>query len=77
MQGNDWNVLKDNGANCPHGGFTNNVSFSKSSWKDPFDFTPVYDEEGIDYPTYSITLHTVRNGNFKTQSSSASEFFSK
>ena len=75
MMGNRWNSLKNNGRSLPKGGFMDNVSFSKSSWKDEFNFYPVYADEGIDYPTYSVTLHGVKNGNFQTSKSSSSDFF--
>ncbi|MBD5184666.1 MAG: hypothetical protein HDS97_07230 [Bacteroidales bacterium] len=77
MQGNKWNTLKENGSGCPPGGFEENESYSASSWSDPFDYIPQYDEEGMIYPTYDITLHAVRNGNFQTKSSSANEFFKR
>lgn len=75
MYGNDWFSGKDNGPGYPKGGFTKNVSYSISKWSDAFDFIPVPVADGIDYPTYEITLHTVANGNFSTKSSSKNEFF--
>lgn len=75
MQGNDWNTLKDNGSGYPQGGFMNDVSFSSSSWNDPFEYVPREDDEGVNYPSYSITLHAVPNGNFQTSGSSSDEFF--
>ncbi len=75
MMGNDWNTLKDNGANYPKGGFESNEAYTISPWNNPFDFTYKYYDEGIEYPTYSVTLHAVTNGNFKTKESSKREFF--
>ena len=67
MHGNSWNKEKDNGSGLPKGGFMKNVSFEKTKWSDPFDFTFEEDNDGISYPTYSITLHKVRNGNLQTE----------
>lgn len=67
MHGNSWNNDKDNGPNFPKGGFMKNVSFEKTKWDDPFNFKFKEDSEGISYPTYSITLHKVRNGNLQTE----------
>ena len=67
MHGNSWNKEKDNGSGFPKGGFMKNVSFEKTKWSDPFDFTFEEDNDGISYPTYSITLHKVRNGNLQTE----------
>ena len=61
------NKDKDNGPNFPKGGFMKNVSFEKTKWDDPFNFKFKEDSEGISYPTYSITLHKVRNGNLQTE----------
>lgn len=75
MFGNDWYKGKDNGSGFPKGGFIKDESFTISKWTDAFDFTPQYVDEGIDYPTYEITLHAVRNGNFQTKASNKNEFF--
>lgn len=75
MYGNSWNKEKDNGGNFPKGGFMRNIAFSKSSWNDPFDFTFQETYDGIDYPTYSVTLQKVKNGNLSTQPISQKEFF--
>ena len=52
-----------------------NVSFSKSKDNDLFDYTFEESYDGISYPTYSITLHKVRNGNMQTESISKEDFF--
>ena len=75
MFGNDWYQGKDNGSGFPKGGFIKDVSYTVSKWTDAFDFIPQYVEDGIDYPTYEITLHAVRNGNFQTKASNKNEFF--
>ncbi len=75
MYGNNWYKEKDNGLNFPKGGFTSNVTYSVSKWSDAFDFNPKYSYEGVDYPTYELTLHKVLNGNFQTKQSNKNEFF--
>ena len=75
MFGKDWYKGKDNGTGFPKGGFTKDISYTISKWSDAFDFIPQYVTEGIDYPTYEITLHSVSNGNFQTKSSNKNEFF--
>ncbi len=75
MYGRDWYKDKDNGSNFPKGGFTKDVSYTISKWSDAFDFIPHYVENGIDYPTYEVTLHAVANGNFQTKASNKNEFF--
>jgi curved DNA-binding protein CbpA len=75
MYGNSWNSEKNNGSNFPKGGFMKNVSFSKSKDNDLFDYTFEESYDGISYPTYSITLHKVRNGNMQTESISKDDFF--
>lgn len=75
MYGNSWNSEKDNGRGYPKGGFMKNVSFSKSKDNDLFDFIFEESYEGISYPTYSITLHKVKNGNMQTERISKDDFF--
>lgn len=75
MRGNSWNAEKSNGPNHPKGGFMKNCTYSKSSWSDSFDFIPEEDYEGISYPTYSVTLHAVVNGNFHTSATTSDDFF--
>ena len=75
MYGRDWYDNKDNGDGYPKGGFMKDVDFSKSKWDNSFDFTPQSDYDGISYPTYSVTLHVVRNGNFSTSKIGKREFF--
>ena len=75
MYGNSWNSEKYNGSGMPSGGFMKNVSFSKSKWKDSFDFIFEKDDDGINYPTYSLTLHKVKNGNMSTEKINKESFF--
>lgn len=75
MYGNSWNSEKNNGTNLPKGGFMKNVSFTKSKNNDLFDYTFENSYDGISYPTYSITLHKVRNGNMETVSIDKEDFF--
>lgn len=76
MSGKSWNKEKNNGPGFPKGGFMKNVSFSKTEEYDPFDYTFERDRDGIKYPTYSITLHKVKNGNLHTKNISEEDFFS-
>jgi len=74
MYGNSWYSEKNNGANFPKGGFMRDERFSKSEeglFK--YIFEETYD--GVSYPSYSITLHRVLNGNMETKPISKSEFF--
>lgn len=75
MFGNSWNKDKYNGDNFPKGGFMKDVSFTESKWNDAFDFIFKRDYDGIEYPSYSLTLQKVRNGNFSTNSISKDDFF--
>jgi len=75
MYGNSWYSEKDNGVNFPKGGFMKNVSYSKSKDNDLFNYIFEESYDGISYPTYSITLHKVRNGNMQTQSITKDDFF--
>lgn len=75
MYGNSWYSEKDNGSNFPKGGFMKNVSYSKSKDNDLFNYIFEESYDGISYPTYSITLHKVRNGNMQTQSITKDDFF--
>ena len=75
MYGNSWYVEKDNGSRFPKGGFMKNVSFSKSQDNDLFKYIFEETYDGISYPTYSITLHKVKNGNMKTESIGKDDFF--
>ena len=75
MYGNSWNKEKNNGPDYPKGGFMKNVSFSKSKVSDSFDFTFEKTYDGISYPTYSVTLHKVVNGNMQTESIDKDDFF--
>lgn len=75
MFGNSWNPEKDNGVNFPMGGFMEDVSFMESD--DKFFFEAIIDKKRIRYPTYSITLHKVKNGNMQTSEISKDDFFKK
>lgn len=75
MFGNSWNPNKDNGSGYPKGGFMKNISFMKSKDYDTFDCCPEETYDGINYPTYSVTLHKVENGNMNTELINKSEFF--
>lgn len=76
MYGNSWNAEKDNGPGLPKGGFMRNTSYSQSSWSDSFDFYSERTVDGINYPTYSVTLHKVINGNMETERINKDEFWS-
>ena len=75
MYGNSWNAEKDNGPGLPKGGFMRNTSYSQSAWSDSFDFYSERTADGINYPTYSVTLHKVINGNMETESIDKDEFW--
>lgn len=75
MYGKSWNKEKDNGLSFPKGGFMENISFSKTEEDDLFDYTFERSYDGINYPTYSITLHKVQNGNLQMDNISQSDFF--
>lgn len=77
MFGNHWNSDKENGEGNPRGGFMDDVHFSASEWRDSFSFSTSIEGDYIVYPTYSVTLHTVPNGNFHTRTSEEEEFFKK
>lgn len=78
MLGNSWNADKYNGPRFPRGGFMKNENFSQSRWSESFDFRPTedYNSGTINYPTYSVTLHKVANGNFHTDKTTKENFFS-
>ena len=73
MFGNSWNSKKNNGSNFPIGGFMDNISFIEAD--DIFFFNALIDNNRIKYPTYSITLHKVENGNMQTTPISQDSFF--
>lgn len=77
LHGVEWNKQKNNGPNAPSGGFMRNIGITESLWKDPFCFTPTERSDGIEYPTYSVTLHKVANGNFRNVDISLEHFFDK
>lgn len=76
MYGNSWNSEKNNGINLPKGGFMQNISFTKSKDNDLFNYSFENTYNGISYPTYSITLHKVKNGNMKVENISKEDYFS-
>ena len=51
------------------------TSYSKTDWNKAFVFFPEETVDGINYPTYSLTLHAVKNGNLNTNRISKDEFF--
>lgn len=73
MFGNQWNSSKSNGEGYPPGGFMEHPSYMQSS--DIFDFNPIRLDNAIKYPTYSITLHKVENGNMQTEDIDKETFF--
>ena len=75
MYGNRWDSGKDNGPTFPSGGFVEDVSYCTTEWDDPFDFTPEQHGDEIIFPTYSLTLHTIKNGNVKTSTIQKNNFF--
>ena len=75
MQGKHWYSGKDNGKHFPKGGFMRNESFSQTSQSDLFRYIPETTSEGTEYPTYSVTLHKVENGNLSEEPIRKDEFF--
>ncbi|MDR1918912.1 MAG: hypothetical protein LBQ65_04615, partial [Tannerellaceae bacterium] len=76
FQGDYWNPKLNNGEGFPIGGFSKNISFSMpSSSKDYFIMYKEKTDNGYNYPTYTVTLHTVVNGNMKTKKISKDIFF--
>lgn len=73
--GKRWSYEVDNGVGNPTGGFTQDVSFSSSSKKDLLSVYFEYSGNGVDYPTYEVTLHKVAHGNMKTKRISRNDFF--
>ena len=73
MFGNQWNSSKSNGEGYTPGGFMEHPSYMQSS--DIFDFNPIRLDNAIKYPTYSITLHKVENGNMQTEDIDKETFF--
>lgn len=75
--GQDWNPDYDNGVGHPRGGFNWQESFSHLNPSDYLDTDPEYQSDGVAYPTYSITLHRVEQGNLQTASLDQNDFFAK
>lgn len=76
MYGHGWNKNKVNNQNSFKGGFMEDVSFSKTKWSDVFSFIPEKTANSYKYPTYTVTLHKVINGNLKSEYISEEDFFS-
>jgi|GEM_PF-2716393 len=76
MYGHSWNKDKVNNGNSPKGGFMADVSFSKTEWSDSFSFVPKKTAHSFNYPTYTVTLHKVINGNLQSEDISEEDFFS-
>ena len=74
--GNGWDSEMDNGNDNPKGGFISDISYSAAkSSDDYFDMTRKKTKSGYNYPTYSVTLHKVNNGNMHTEEISKNDFF--
>lgn len=74
--GNGWNSELNNGSGNPTGGFVHNVSCSTTTHSsDYFDMRKEKTYNGINYPTYTVTLHKVRNGNMQTKNIPKGDFF--
>ncbi len=75
MFGKRWNPDLDNGKGNPIGGFIDDLHYQAMKWNDCFDCIFENTTDGINYPTYSLTLHTIRNGNTQTKKIKANDFF--
>lgn len=75
MYGNSWNKDKYNGTDFPKGGFMKNVSYSSTRNNEEFDFRFERDLAGVNYPTWEVTLHKVKDGNMRTKDISKNDFF--
>ena len=75
MFGNLWKPELDNGYGNPKGGFDDDLHFQTMKWNDSFDCIFEETNEGINYPSYSLTLHTVINGNTQTKQINANNYF--
>ncbi len=73
MYGNNWNPQKQIGQ--IKGCFDSDLSFSETSEKDYFDMNVQENIDGINIPSYTVTLYKVRNGNMSTKTISANQFF--
>ena len=70
FSGNDWSYSKTMKNGLIRGGFTKNLSFSKSDKpSDYFEFKSGY------YGGYELTLTSVIDGNLKTESADEDDFF--
>lgn len=73
--GSDWALNLNNGHSAPTGGFTKECSFSDMESGKMFDMTWEKTSTGIIYPTYTVTLHKVINGNLHTKEINKEDFF--
>lgn len=74
-RGVNWNPNKYMGPNAPTGGFESEESFTACRPTDYLDMRHIESHSGISYPTYTVTLYTVRNGNFAMEETSSKTFF--
>ena len=74
-QGVNWNPNKYMGPNAPTGGFESEESFTVCRPADYLDMRHTESYNGVSYPTYTVTLYTVRNGNFAMEETSSKTFF--
>lgn len=71
-----WDPQLDNGENFPRGGFISDVSFYESkSYNDCFDIVFEKLHDGVNFPTFQVTLYKVSNGNMETKNISKDQFF--
>ena len=74
-QGVNWNPNKYMGPNAPTGGFESEESFTVCRPADYLDMRHTESYNGVSYPTYTVTLYKVRNGNFAMEETSSKTFF--
>lgn len=74
-QGVNWNPNKYMGPNAPTGGFESEESFTVCRPADYLDMRHTESYNGVSYPTYTVTLYKVRNGNLDMQNTSSRTFF--
>ena len=74
--GSGWDSDLNNGNDNPKGGFVSDASYSAASSPDDyFDLIRKKTKNGYNYPTYSVTLHKIVNGNMQTKEISMDDFF--
>lgn len=74
-QGINWNPNKYMGPNAPTGGFESHESFTVCRPADYLDMRHTESYNGVSYPTYTVTLYKVQNGNLDMQETSSRTFF--